>query len=67
MVSFTLTEVGKAEYAASVFKESKLKRTTARGLHYFALGRKDYPLFNNRGGVVGTRTYRDEDADNFTA
>ena len=66
MKKFTAGEAGKAEYAASVYEESKLKRTTARGLHYFALGRSDYPKFNGKGEVVDTRTYRDEDSGWFT-
>lgn len=65
-MNFTPGDAGKAEYAASVYYESKLRRTTARGLHYFALGRCDYPVFNGKGDVVDTRTYRDEDSGRFT-
>jgi len=67
MVNFTPAERGKAEYAAVVFEESGLRKTTARGLHYFALGRTDYPIFNGQGAVVDTRHYRDADAGKFTS
>lgn len=55
----------KAQWAAMILKESGRERTTSRALHYFALGRTDYPIFN-KAGQIGTRIYQDTDADNLT-
>ena len=63
--SFTAGDRLKAEWAAKVFQESGRSRTTARGLHYFALGRTDFPVFS-RSGLKKTRAYRDKDANNLT-
>ncbi len=62
---FTAGDRLKAEWAAKVFSESGRTRTTARALHYFALGRTDFPVFS-RSGLRKVRTYRDEDANILT-
>jgi hypothetical protein len=59
-------DIAKAVWAARVLEESGREITTARALHYFALGRTDYPVFNPAGNLKGTRTYGDQDADNLT-
>ncbi len=56
----------KALWAAHILEESGREKTTARALHYFALGRTDYPVFNPVGKLRGTRKYQDQDADNLT-
>jgi hypothetical protein len=66
MQDFTRSDYQKAEWAAKVFHESGRAHTTARALHYFALGRTDYPVFN-KAGLVAVRKYRDEDANNITS
>jgi len=63
---FTEVDRLKAEWAAKVFRESGRSQTTARALHYFALGRMDFPVFT-RSGLKETRAYRDEDANSLTA
>lgn len=55
----------KAEWATKVYCESSLKSSTARAVHYFALGRTDYPVFNKKG-LVKFRDYRDQDDANIT-
>lgn len=62
---FTKSDHLKAEWALRVYEESKRDKTTARALHYFALGRQDYPIFN-RAGLIGQRAYTDADAGNIT-
>lgn len=61
-MSFTAAEKGQAAWALKVYKESGRSRTTARALHYFALGRLDYPIFKPKG----VRPYTDSDADHIT-
>jgi len=56
---FTRSDHLKAEWAAKVYQESGRDQTTARALHYFALGRQDYPIFN-KSGPIGTRLYEDK-------
>jgi len=63
---FTEVDLHKAEWAAKVYLESGRERSTARAMHYFALGRTDYPVFNPKGGLKEIRNYRDEDAKNIT-
>jgi len=62
---FSRSDHLKAEWAAQIFKESARTQTTARALHYFALGRQDYPLFT-KAGLAGLRTYVDSDAAHLT-
>jgi hypothetical protein len=63
---YTRSDYLKAEWAAKVFRESGRDRTTARALHYFALGRQDYPIFN-KAGLIDLRKYEDKDAAHLTA
>ena len=62
---FTAIDYLKAEWAAKVFKEANREKTTARALHYFALGRDDYHVFS-RNGLRETRIYQDGDARIFS-
>jgi len=55
----------KAEWATKVYRESNLKSSTARAVHYFALGWTDYPVFNKKG-LVKFRDYHDQDDANIT-
>ena len=56
------TNVMKARWAVRVYSETGKSEINARGLHYFALGRDDFPLFSGSNGVVkGTRVYGDSD------
>ncbi|MGD0952448.1 MAG: hypothetical protein ABR985_08640 [Methanotrichaceae archaeon] len=63
--TFTKTERSKAEWIAYVYKESGKGKTSARALHYFCLGRTDYPVFN-KAGQTGVRAYTDADDGNVT-
>jgi hypothetical protein len=65
MSNFTKADRLKAEWAARVYKESGRSKTTARAIHYFALGRTDYPLFN-KAGLKGIRPYVDSDDGHIT-
>jgi hypothetical protein len=66
MTTFTKTERAKAEWALKVYQESGRTRTTARAMHYFCLGRTDYPLFNRTGKQYDERPFTDSDDDNIT-
>ena len=63
---FSRSDHLKAEWAAQILKESARNQTTARALHYFALGRQDYPLFK-KSGLAGLRKYEDNDAASLTS
>jgi hypothetical protein len=62
---FTKVDHLKAEWATKIYRESGLKGSTARAVHYFALGRTDYPVFNKKG-LNKFRDYHDEDDANIT-
>ena len=66
MTTFTAADHAKAEWAAKVFHESGRTRTTARAMHYFCMGRTDYPKFNRTGKQFDARPYKNSDDDNVT-